>query len=326
MQRTYFLYGNDTNSISQRIREISKDISGLNNEHINFEKIEFNNLQDVENFLCQGSNMPIFSTTSILEISLNIKIKLDDDFVLRFLNLIKAISIHKIVILVVYIEKYDKNVQKTLSENELFKNLSKIAKPEQHTKLMFWQKDQIASKITHLANQFNLKFENNSLSLFIDCIKEDLDNIHSELQKIQTYLLPENIINEQVVKDLYFTSYNFDDLYNALITSKNYSIFSLLSGIGRLKNPLYVIASLQNRLRQALELKIYLEVGKNNYEISKIVGMHSYKVEKELQQLRHLSSDKINKLLQELSNIEFKIKSGVAKDENALDMLLVRIL
>ena len=324
MSKTHLFYGNDLNSILERVKEITKSISDLNNGHVNIEKIKLDKAEDIEFFINQGSNLSLFLQNSLLEIYLNVKkVKFDEKLISNFVNFIKDVSIHKTVVFVLYLEKYEKTTQKALLESTLFKALKNIAIVEEHLRLRFWQKEQIKNKVIKLANNYNLKFENDSLDLFVDCFKEDVDNISKELEKIQVYILPENKINEKIINNLYLSACNVDDLYNALITKQSDTVVSLLAELNKLKTPLYLIASLQNKLRQALEIKIYLEGGKTTQQISKSIELHPYRLEKEIKQLQNITSGELEKIIFNLSDIEFNIKSGIVRDEKALEILLI---
>lgn len=322
MQKIYLFYGDDLNSISNRI----KDIAG--NQDITLEKIELNKKEDLEKLFNTGSNLPLFLNMSLTQVYLNSKLlKIIEEDETNFISFIKNTSQYKTVIVVVYFEKFNKTVKDQIVESKFLKTLKKdlVLVEEEHAKLKSWQREQIKAKVNHFAHKYNLKFEPRALELFLECLKDKLDNLEKEIQKLYTYILPNGIVSEQTIKDLYMSTSSLDDLYKLLISSKKLSVNKIIIQLDKLKSPLYLIAALQNKIRQALLIKAYLESNNNLYKISKLTGIHSYQLEKNIAQLKDVSSDHLMKTLSKLSNLEYKTKTGLVSDKNVLNLLVLNL-
>lgn len=325
MKKVYLLHGDDNELILERVSDISKQLNELQKYNPKKEKLYLNNLEDIELFYTHGSNMSLFSENSILEVYISAKsFKHIDKEYTDFYDLVRRISVYKTVILIFYFEKYDKVVKKQFVESVVFQRLRTDAYEEECVKLKYWQTKEIKEKIKHLSLKNRIQFEENALSLFVDYFKEYIDFIPSEINKLQVYLLPENTVTVGVLEDLYLNNINIDELYrNLLYSKKTNSIFRFLEQLVKSKSHLYIIASLQSKFRQALQIKTYLESNLNVYQISKLTGINSYRLEKEKSELKDISAQQVIKILNCLSNIEFKVKTGLVSSENALDLFLV---
>ena len=186
----------------------------------------------------------------------------------------------------------------------------------------YWQIAEIKNKVTSLAKKYNLKFEKNALEYFVNVFKEKQHLILKELEKISTYLMPETLVTNDTVHALYSGSYNIDELYSMILSgSFNTNAIDTLS-----TSTLYTLSALQNKLRQSSMLKVYAESKLNKDQISKLTGLHAYRVEKELLRIKNTSLDFLKKSINKLSEIEFKVKTGKIDSANALELFLVSLV
>lgn len=319
MKKIYFIIGDDFNSITERVNEISIE---LNNPTV--EKIELKELEDLEQFYLHETNLQLFPVNIISQINLSNRcLKYLEKEASRFISFLNTLSIIKTIIIFFYTDKMDKNIKKQILESPLISSFGEQIIKEQYFKLKPWQTDQIKSLVNKLANKYNLRFDDKALNLFIDCFKEKLDYLPQELQKLQIYLLPDNFISHELVNKMYYASVNIDNLYTSIINQDKSSVKSLADELHKYQTPVYLLASLQFKFRQALQIKICSEHIKNINQISKLVGIHSYIVQNELNNLKNITSKKLKEILYILSNIEYKTKSGIIKNENSLDLFTV---
>lgn len=327
MKKIYFLFGDDDFLILDRVREITSQLNTVQNDSLKTEKLELHNIEDLDSFYAQGSNMSLFPENSVLIIEINTKLfKHIDKECTDFVNLISSILVYKTILLVFSLEKFDKALIKLIKESVFYKKLSSVATVQEFFKLKYWQVAEIKERVKLLAKNNDIQFEENALSLFVECFKEQLEYVSSELQKLKTCILPQKLVTEKLVEELYFSGFNIDDLYSFILYSKQDLVFSLLDQLLKLKSPIYLIASLQNKFRQALQIKSLLESNTPVYQMSKITGINSYKTEKLKSELKNISLKRIQNILEVLSNIEFKTKTGVVAPQDAMDMILIKTL
>lgn len=327
MKKIYFLFGDDDFLILDRVKEITSQLNTVQSNSLKIEKLELHNIENIDSLYAQGSNMSLFPENLVLIIEINTKLfkHIDKEYT-DFVNLISSISVYKTVLLVFSLEKFDKALIKLIKESGFYKKLSTIAVVQEFFKLKYWQVSEIKERVKLLAKNNDIQFEENALSLFVECFKEQLEYVSSELQKLKTCILPQKLVTVRLVEELYFNGFNIDDLYSFILYSKQDSVFSLSDQLLKLKSPIYLIASLQNKFRQALQIKSLLELNTPVYQISKTTGINSYKIEKLKSELKNISLKRIQNILEVLSDIEFKTKIGVVAPQNAMDMILVNTL
>jgi DNA polymerase-3 subunit delta len=321
MKSIFLFFGNDEVLMSERISGLkSKLASGA---ELSVENVELNKLEDLENFYSRGSNLSLFPQNSLLSITLTSKLlKSIEKEPESFSSLIKSISTTKKVLITLFADKADKNLKKLLLSSAVFEPLKNDLEVEEFIKLRSWQVEEIKERILASAELHNLKFQPSALNLFVDFFKENLDMITPELSKLSVYLLPENLITEKVVKDLYMPSSSVEDLYDLLLGISQKSPSLVLSDLSKSGTVIYNFAVLQNKLREAMKIKCLLEDNMDIYQISKQVGIHSYRVQLEVKKLSKVKSETLKQLVLTLSELEQKLKTGSLKEANALDVLL----
>lgn len=319
MKSIFLFFGNDEVLISEKITSLKREF-GLKSE-LNIENVTLNKLDDLESFYNQGSNLSLFPQNSLLLISLASKLlKSLEKEPESFSSLLKSISSTKKIIISIVADKLDK---KQLLSSAVFSPLKDDMTVEGFTKLKPWQIDEIKERISSCADSFGLKFQPIALNVFADFFKEDLDTVSSELSKLSVYLLPETLITEKVVRELYLPSSSVEDLYDLLIGVSRKSPSLVLSDLNKSGVFLYNLAILQNKLRDALKIKTLLEDNIDIYQISKLIGIHSYRVQLESKKLTKVKSETLKQLILSLSELEQKLKTGLIKEDNALDVLVL---
>lgn len=316
MSNIFFLYGDDEDEI---LREVNNKSS--TNNFFNFDKKTIEKKDDLEKFYLECSELSLFEKESVLLIYLdNNGFKLLEDDKDRFCNFLNANNKYKAAILIYIVKNTNKNLKNQIMESTFIKYLN--ATIEEYTKLRYWQKTEMRQKIVQKAHKCDLTFDEDALDLFLECINIETINIDAELEKIKMYLLPENQVTTSAINDLFFGGASIEDLYELIIKANTVSVHNLINGLQKI-NPLYLIASLQNKLRHALKIKACSEEDLNIYNISKLTGIHSYRLEKELNKLKNTSTAYLKKLVTTLSDIEYKIKNGFMQEDNALDLLMI---
>ncbi len=323
MKKVYFLCGSDYLSIQDRIDEIKTQVGGCGN--LSVVKCTLSKLDEVESYFCEPSTLSLFQNTLFEIVSINLRTfnnleKRVDEFV----NFIKERSLSRFVVVLLHMEKFDKTTSKKVYDSELFKELKNIAVFEEFNKLMPWQLEQIKERVVKVAKKYNLTFNQAALNLYVEHIKENLNNLEIELRSLQLFLIPDTLVNEKCIGDLFYSDLNIDDLFEALIGLKPFSVLGLNRIIDKFDSPLYIIAALQNKLRQLLAAKVYQSSNIGIYQTSKLLGVNSYKLEKDISKASNVSSELLSNLVLQLSDIELKIKKGLVGNKDIIDLILLR--
>lgn len=311
----FFFSGDDLFNIEQRIQQVLSN-SGCSN----IEKIVLDSEESVENLFLSLARISLFVDEKVLEISLNSKaLKILENDVEKNIEIIKSSRNYKSIILLLCLPKLDSVVKKQLKESKFLSALSKVAVLEEHLKPTCWQIAQIKTYVLNIAAKYQIEFKNEALELFVESIKEKLDDVPAELERLKIYLLPTNTITSDVVRKFYLTNASLEDLYNRFIAKDFNSIFTVLDSLVVSYSPLYLIAALQNKLRNAYKIKMLSkDAGLSPVQISKVIDMHSYRVELELKKITKVEVEYLANCLSVLSDIEYKIKTGAVAINQSL--------
>ncbi|OGI07367.1 MAG: hypothetical protein A3F80_07195 [Candidatus Melainabacteria bacterium RIFCSPLOWO2_12_FULL_35_11] len=321
IKKIYFLYGSDYSAITARIKEIKEQIAN----NLTVQNYVLSKLDDIELFFNQSSGFSLFRDSSVEIIDLNLRAFSQLEKRLKeFVCFIKDISAYKFIIIFLHVEKPDKVTLKKISDSELFKELKSLAVFNEFNKLMPWQTEQIKEKVITDSKKYNLIFNQKALGLYIDHIKDNLNNLEQELKTIQLYLLPDSEVNEKCINTLFYTAVNIDNFFDSILDCKPTSVLKLSSLLDKFDSPLYIIAALQNKFRQTLSVKTHLELNTNIYQISKLLGINPYKLEKDIGKIKNISSVFLINIISNLSDLELKAKTGLVSNKNVIDLLYLK--
>jgi len=227
-----------------------------------------------------------------------------------------------VFLILVDFDKHDKHTVNQFQKSKLFLALKDIAIIESHFKLKPWEMNEIKSFVLKTSQKYNLSFNADSLNMFCECFSDKTEQIPSEIYKIYTYLLPDSKITKNVLDNLYSNNLNLDDLISCFLKSTYDGVFDDMDKIKKLLPPVYIISVMQSKIRQCFQIKTLLSFGLNQSIISSNLGIHPYKLKLTIQSLTDVSLMDIKKCLNHLSVIEYKLKTGIIKDSNILDMLI----
>ncbi|OGI20576.1 MAG: hypothetical protein A3B68_05905 [Candidatus Melainabacteria bacterium RIFCSPHIGHO2_02_FULL_34_12] len=308
MSCSYFLYGDDYESIRTRLIQITNELS-IHNDST--QTIELYNAIDIESFYNQGTNLNMFSINSASVIRINIKIfKILEKEFNDFISYLNSVSKLKNIFLILKIDNYDKSIKTFISSSKLVNELCKSFQCEEHLKLKYWQVNEIRAYVNKIAEANKIKFQSDALDDFVDSFKEQTENIPAEIIKLQTYRLPDNTISQNLVNNLYSSTSNIDILFNSLISKKDDNQVEVIESINNIQNPLYVIAALQNKARYYYLLALCQEVSLSGLEIQKITGVHPYRAQKDISFVKNTSTERLLNIIKILSEVECKLKTG----------------
>ena len=326
MNKIYFLYGDDETIISEKEKDILAEVNSNNHLNLLCEKIFLNTVDEIDIFLNREPNLSLFPQLSVMKVFLTVKsFKLLEKEIERFMSLIAMAAGFKTLILILHIEKFDKNIKNYLSNSLLYKELKNGSEIREYIKPKYWQKEEIRARVVQLSEKHKLIFENEALNIFVECFKEKVDLIETEIIKLQLYVYPSNTILVKLVKELYFSTFNIDEIYTTLLQSKFNSLINIVESFNITSSVMYVLIALQNKFREALQIKLLFQAGVNSFQMSKNLGIHQFRLENELKQLKTVSLNHVKYLIDALSDLEFKLKNGVIKEKEVLNILFLKI-
>ena len=223
---------------------------------------------------------------------------------------------------IVFLAQLPRNEGKKLdSRKKFFKLLSKFNAKEFPTiptyktaELEDWVKKQAKSK--------GIKPSPDAVTNLVIQVGNNLRQLDTELDKLKLLAFPSENITADMVKEICISNedlFAFSDLL--MQNEKDKALLEFHKLLDK-KHPLEILATLQTMIRRWIILKA--KSGElSNYELSRLTGQHEFVVQKTLQKLKRTDLKDLVALKQNLTEAEYRIKSGQALDveeevENAI--------
>lgn len=312
----YLIYGAERHLIEKKIDEIVNSFFCDNDKNIiKYDMLEVNIDDAIEDLrtvsLFEDKKIIVCENCYFLTAA-----KSNNEQDLKMLLKIMDSEIDNILILTVNEEKLDER-KKIVKE---LKNKSNVIC---YSKL---KKDELRDYINDSFSKDKYKIEDYCVNLMIDIIGEDLDFIVNEIEKLKLCKFDEKEILEEDIENLCSKKLNDNifDLVDAVISrdiERSLGLYEDLLVIN--EEPIKMIAVIANQFRLAYQTKSMSKDGYNEYEISKHLEVHPYRV-KLANEIRTDESVLLY-YLEKLADLDLKIKTGEVDRNIAFEMFLMEI-
>lgn len=223
---------------------------------------------------------------------------------------------------IVFVAEYPRNEgKKPDSRKKFFKLLSKYNAKEfqsipgyKTADLENWVKSRLKGK--------DLSMTSDAVTALVNQVGNNLRELDGELDKLKLFIYPQKQATAEDVKKYCISNEDLFAFSDALMVgAKDRALLEYRKLLDK-KFCLEIVSALQTMLRQWIVLKAK-STQNSPMELSKITGMHEYRVKLTLQKLKNTQLKDLVKLKQNLTDAEFNIKSGKVLDpdrevENAL--------
>lgn len=308
----YLLFGEEKHFIEEDIKKI---VASFSNDTVTYDMLEDNisdALDDLMTMSIFGDKKIVicknctFLTGSPSEITHDIE----------KLNRIINNDIDNILILVVYNDKLDdrKKIVKELKKRVVVRIFNKLNKNEMMDFIINeFKKDK------YIISRDNSK-------LFIDIVGDNMDIINSEIIKMKLYKSDDKNITESDIKDTCYKMINDNifDFVDAIIKRDLEKAITLYDDLLILnEEPIKLIAIIGNQFRLIYQTKSMYKSGYSEFDISKHLGVHPYRV-KLANEIR-IDEHSILTYLYKLADLDINIKTGLVDKNVAFEMFLFEI-
>ena len=313
----YFFYGEEDFNIEKEVEKLKKS---LDKNFLEMSFKTYNNPKFVDLIAILRSQPMMFGKMLIIINCLDYFSKTFEDKEIK--QIAEALENNNDNLDIVFVAELPRGEGKKLdSRKKFFKTLSKYNAREFPTiptykvaDLEDWIKKQGKSK--------NIKFEPDALTAIISQIGNNLRQINAELDKLKLFAYPKDLITAQMVKEICISNEDLFAFSDFLMENQKDKALLEYRRLLDKKYPLEILATLQTMLRRWIILKAKAQEC-TSFELAKLTGMHEYVVKLNLQKLKKTNLKDLVKLKQNLTEAEYKIKSGQAFDveeevENAL--------
>lgn len=217
---------------------------------------------------------------------------------------------------IVFVAELPRNEGKKLdSRKKFFKTLAKYNTKE-FPVIPAYKTAELEAWITGQAKTKKLKLEPDAVCALISQIGNNLRQLDTELGKLQLAAYPENIVTAKMVRDNCISNEDLFAFSDYLMEGQKDKALKEYRKLLDKKYVMEIVSTLQTMLRRWIILKAKSSAC-SPFELSKLTGQHEYVVKLTLQKLKKTTLKDLVKLKQNLTDAEFKIKSGLAPDAEA---------
>ncbi len=304
----YLLYGTKEFKIEEEIKKICK-----NADKMSISKYDLNNdtvknvIDDCETFsLFQDKKIVIADNANIFTSTAN----KDNEIIEKYLN---NINPYTTLIFIVHSEKID-------SRKKITKLINKNGKV-----LEFNEELNIEVLIKELLKNYNIEYKN--IKLLIDRVGTNPFNIQNEIDKIKLYKGDDKNITTEDILNLTIKTIEVDifKLIDDIVKDNKEEAIEIYHEMLNInEEPIKIIIMLANQFRIMYQSKELLKKGHSEKDIATILKIHPYRVKLAIQNSRAYNAKTLLKYIDELANMDLKIKTGAINKDIALELFILK--
>ena len=306
----YLLYGTLDALINDYINKIIKK---ENIADINISKYNEDDL--IANIIEDASTISLFDDKKLIivnnELLFSSKKSIDTTELEKY---IENYNPNTILIFTVFSDTVD-------TRRKLYKIIKEKGKVEEFNKIT-----NINSYVRKLFNGYNINY--NTINLFIKRVGNDLNSLSNEAEKIKIYKIDDKIITDKDIIDCTHEKIDiniFKFIDNIINKNKKESITTYKEMLKVGEEPIKIIVMLANQFRLMYQAKILTSKGYTEEDIANLLHSKKYPVHLAIEKGYRYTSDTLLKHLEELADLDIKIKSGEIDKNLALELFLLRI-
>lgn len=223
-------------------------------------------------------------------------------------------DLEDVVVIVASYEKIDRRKKLTKTVLKQFNVVEPQIRPYE-----------VASMTKALIKDEGYIITQSALQLLIERSDQVIDTILSNYQKLKMVATDNKITEKSVMQnvDLSLAQNIFAILESALDKNYREAVERLDNQLREGTNPIQLLAVFENQLELILVVKILAQRGRSEPQIVKELGVHPYRVKLALR--NRLKIDKLENLLRDAIDLEFKYKNGTYREDNFLKLFILNV-
>lgn len=307
----YFFYGDEEFNISNAVKKLK---ATLDKDFIEMSYKYFNNPK-FPDLIAAIKSQPMMFGKMLIEINclsyLSGKATDDKSFDDKQLKqLSEALEDVNDNVDIIFTAQLPPDSQKKIDKRKkLFKTLSKY-NAQEFAQIPSYKTAELESWIKQQAKTKDLKLSADVVLAILLQVGSNLRMLDSELEKLKIYA-GKNQITKNTVNEICVTN---EDLFAFAEFLTEGNLTKALIEYQKLltkKHPLEILSVLHTLIHGKIQIKA-LSASNSSDEIAKIINMHPYRVKLEMQKLKNVSLKSLVKLKKNLTDAEYRIKSGQA--------------
>lgn len=305
----YFFYGDEEFNISNKIKEfkskLDKDFAEMSYKYFNNPKFP--------DLISAIKSQPMMFGKMLVEINclgyLSGKSTDDKSFDdKQFKQLAEALDCSIDNVDVVFTAQLPPDSQKKIDKRKkLFKLLSKY-NAQEFNQIPSYKTAELESWIKQQAKSKDLKISDDVAGAILFQVGSNLRMLDSELEKLKIYA-GKNPVTKEMIKEICVTNEDLFVFIDYLVEGNKSRALLEYQKLLSKKHPLEILSVLHTLLHGRIQIKAY-SAKHSPDEIAKIINMHPFRVKMEIQKLKNVSLKDLVKLKQNLTEAEYRIKSG----------------
>lgn len=310
----YFYYGDEEFNISAEIRKLK---SKLDKNFLEMSYREFDNPK-FPDLMVAISTQPMMFGKMLIVIDCEKYFKtskkdsdsegtFDDSQIKQIEKSLETVNENLDIVFRAY-TPYDPKKKNTVDKRKkIFKILSKYNSQE-FNQIPAYKTAELETWIKNQAKLHDLKINPDAVSLLLLQVGSNLRMLDSELEKLKVFS-KDKPATKEMVKEICVSNEDLFAFLDSIVTGAKAKALEQYDKLISTRYPLSILATLHSNLKD----KIFLKANSSKYsqdEIAKMIGMHPYRVKLELQKLKQVPLKNLVKLKENLTDAEFKIKSG----------------
>ena len=313
----YFFYGEEDYNIEQEIGKLKK---GLDKNFLEMSFKTYDNPKFPDLISILRSQPMMFGKMLIVINCLDYFSKTFEDKEIKEIE--SALENNNENLDIVFVAQLPRNEGKKLdSRKKLFKLLKKYNSLECPL-IPTYKTAELESWIIKQGKAKGIKLDKNALTAIISQIGNNLRQIDGELDKLKLFAYPNDTVTADMVREICISNEDLFAFSDFLMENEKDRALLEYRKLLDTRYPLEILSTLQTMLRRWIILKAKSQSA-TPMELSRMTGMHEYVVKLTLQKLKKNNLRDLVKLKENLTDAEYRIKSGLALDvekevENAL--------
>lgn len=305
----YFFYGDEEFNISNKIKEFK---SKLDKDFVEMSYKYFNNPK-FPDLISAIKSQPMMFGKMLVEINclgyLSGKSSDDKSFDdKQFKQLAEALDCSSENVDIVFTAQIPPDSQKKIDKRKkIFKLLSKY-NAQEFNQIPSYKTAELEGWIKQQAKSKDLKISDEVAGAILFQVGSNLRMLDSELEKLKIYA-GKSPVTKEMIKEICVTNEDLFVFIDYLVEGNKSKALLEYQKLLAKKHPLEILSVLHTLLHGRIQIKAY-SAKHSPDEIAKIINMHPFRVKMEIQKLKNISLKDLVKLKKNLTDAEYKIKSG----------------
>ena len=307
----YFFYGEEDFNIEQEIEKLKKSLD-KNFLEMSFKTYDNPKFPDLISILRTQPMM--FGKMLVVINCLDYFSKTFDDKEMK--QIAEALEENNDNLDIVFVAQLKRDEGKKLdSRKKFFKTLSKY-NAQEFAVIPTYKTAELEGWIVKQAKAKKLKMDTGAATAMISQIGNNLRQLDTELDKLQLMAYPQNVVTPDMIKEICISNEDLFAFSDYLLEGKKDLALREYRKLLEKKYCMEIVSTLQTMLRRWIILKAKSSEC-TAMELSRLTGQHEYVVKLTLQKLKKTNLKDLVKLKQNITEAEFKIKSGQAPNAEA---------